>query len=62
MLEKLLQSLRLPVAAMFVAFPLALTGCDDDAGDDVEEGVEDIGDGIKDAADDVGDKIEDAVD
>ncbi len=48
-------------AGMFVAAG-GLVGCDDDAGDKVEDAVDDAGDAVDDAVDEVDDAVDDAGD
>jgi hypothetical protein len=56
-LKKMMAGLTAVAALTFgAAGTLALTGCEDDAGDEMEE----IGDNIEDAGDDAADDIEDA--
>ncbi len=53
---------NLLITAVLATSGFAITACEDEPDEPIEEQLEDIGDGMEDAADDVGDAAEDAAD
>ena len=62
MLSELMKkmNLRVLLAAAALTLSCGIVGCENDAGDDVQDAVEDAGDAVGDAVEDTGDAIKDA--
>ena len=55
-LQAMLLALMLAVGGL--SFSVLAVGCEDDAGDDIEDAADDVGDNLEDAADEVEDAFD----